>query len=196
MSVAHVILCSIAAFLCATTVPAAQAHSGSPGSTSTHIEAGDFTLRSAGGPVNLNDFRGKVVALYFGYTHCEDTCPITLGRLTSAINLLTPAEASQIQPLFITVDPTRDDAQRLAAYSAPYSGLIGLTGSEAEINVVAKAYGINYRKSPVNSSGNYSLELPSVIFLVGRQGQLLRSRPHGNNPELIAAALRKALLNH
>ncbi|MES1980858.1 MAG: SCO family protein [Pseudomonadota bacterium] len=188
---------TIITVLCLLTLPAAQAHNGAAGLEATRVQGGDFNLQSAGGPVRLSDFQGKVVAIYFGYTHCEDTCPITLGKLGSALKLLKPEEAEQIQPIFITIDPARDDAQRLASYStAFYPGLIGLTGSASEIAAAARAYGINYRKGPVSAKGGYDFSLPSVIYLVGRDGKLLRSRPHGNSPALIAAALRKALLNH
>lgn len=149
---------------------------------------------SVTGPVALDDFRGKVVAIYFGYTHCEDACPLDLGRLGRALKSMKPEEVAQIQPIFITVDPARDDAKGLAVYSETFHPkLIGLTGSEAEIAAVAKAYGVNYEKGPLNSARGYDIEHPSDIFLVGRSGELLRSLPQGTSPERLAAALRKAL---
>lgn len=173
-----------------------QAHSGEHEHQHQVMKAsgGDFTLTSANGPVALKDFRGKVVTIYFGFTRCLDKCPIDLGKLGSALKSMKPEEVAQIQPIFITVDPARDDAKQMATYSVSFHPkLIGLTGTEAEIAAVAKAYGVSYEKGPVNAAGEYDIEHPSDIFLVGRNGELLRSLPQSTNPARIAAALRKAL---
>ena len=183
------------ASLCVLTTPA-QAHFSHHvhDDQATKASGGDFTLISASGPVALKDFRGKVVAIYFGYTHCLDICPLDLGKLGNALKSIKPEDVEQIQPVFITVDPARDDAKHLADYSASFHPrLIGLTGSEADIAAVAKAYGVSYAKGPVNGAGEYDIEHPSDIFLVGRNGQLLRSLHKGTTPARIAAALRKAL---
>ena len=182
--------------LCALAMPAAQAHSGHHEHEHkvTKAGGGDFTLTAASGPVALKDFRGKVVAIYFGYSHCMDVCPLDLGKLRDALNSMRPDEVAQIQPIFITVDPARDDAKHLAEYSEIFHPkLIGITGSDAEIAAVAKAYGVNYEKGAINAAGAYDIEHPSDIFLVGRNGELLRSLPQGTSPSSIAAALRKAL---
>lgn len=186
---------SIALF-CLFTMTVAQAHSGH----GTHevdemeVKGGDFTLTSANGPVSLNDFRGKVVVIYFGYTHCTDICPLTLGKLGSVLTSMEPGEVAQIQPVFITVDPARDNAKQMAAYSGSFHPkLIGLTGSDAEIKTVAKSYGIHYEKGPVNAAGGYDMGHPSAIYFVGRDGKLLGTLPHKSNTARIKDALRQAL---
>jgi len=175
-------------------VPLAQAHAGHHEHAVEKTGGGDFTLTGIAGPVGLKDFRGKVVAIYFGYTHCMDACPLDLGKLGHALKSMKPEEVEQIQPIFISVDPARDDAKILANYSASFHPkLIGITGSESEIATVAKSYGVSYEKGPVNAAGNYDIEHPSDIFLVNKEGKLLRNLPKGANPAKIAAALRKAL---
>jgi protein SCO1/2 len=176
--------------------PSALAHAGHHDHEHAAINAtgGDFTLTSAKGPVSLADFRGKLVAIYFGYTHCADICPVDLSKLGKALKSMRAEEVAQIQPVFITLDPARDDAKQMAIYSASFHPrLIGLTGPEAEIAVVAKAYGVNYEKGPVNAAGGYDIDHPSVIYLVGRRGELLHNLPQDSSSARIAAALRKAL---
>lgn len=107
---------------------------------------------------------------------------------------MKPKEADQVQPLFITVDPARDNAQHMAAFSKNFdSRLIGLTGEEEVIMAVAQAYGFSYRKGPVNADGNYEMAHPSAIYLVGRDGKLLTRFPYDSSPARTVAILRKAL---
>lgn len=182
--------------LCISSMSAAHAHTGHHADEHkvTKASGGDFTLMSDKGAVTLSDFRGKVAAIYFGYSHCTDVCPLDLSKLGQALKSMKPEEAAQIQPIFITLDPARDDAKRMADYSTSFHPkMLGLTGAEAEIAAVAKAYGVSYKKGPVNAAGNYDIEHPSDIFLVARSGGLLRNLPKGVDPERIAAALRKAL---
>jgi protein SCO1/2 len=186
----------VVALLCTFAIPAAQAHSGhhTHEHKATKASGGDFTLAAASGPVALKNFHGKVVAIYFGFSRCLDNCPLDLGKLGHALKAMKPEEVAQLQPIFITLDPARDDAKQIAAYSASFhSKLIGLTGSEAEIAAVARAYGVSYQKGPVNAAGEYDIEHPSDIFLVGRNGELLRSLPQGISPACIASALHKAI---
>jgi protein SCO1/2 len=184
------------ALLCTLAMPTAQAHSGHLAHEHqiTQASGGDFTLTAATGPVALKDFRGKVVVIYFGYTHCTDICPLALGKLGSVLTSMEPEEVAQIQPLFITVDPARDDAKQMATYSSRFHPkLIGLTGSEAEIAAVAKAYGIHYEKGPVNAAGGYEMGHSSAIYLMGRNGKLLVSLPYNSSPARFESVLRKAL---
>jgi protein SCO1/2 len=172
----------------------AQSHEGHHEHAIAKATGGDFTLASDKGAVSLSDFREKVVAIYFGYTHCEDICPLDLNKLGRALKAMKPEELAQIQPIFITVDPARDNAKLMSAYSATYyPGLIGLTGSEGDIAKVAKAYGVGYVKGAVNSTGGYDIDHPSDIFLVNKKGKLLQSLPQRTKANQITAALRKIL---
>jgi len=186
---------AIALSVFAFTMPAALAHEGHHHEHEViKATGGEFTLTSANGPVSLADFRGKVVAIYFGFSHCTDTCPLDLSRLGGALKSLKPEEAEQIQPLFITLDPARDDAKRMAESSANYHPkLIGLTGTEAEIADVTKAYGLHFKKGKVDAKGDYDIDHPSVIYLVGSNGELLRALTQISSSTRIATALHQAL---
>ncbi len=156
---------------------------------------GDFTLESARGPVSLSDFRGKVVALYFGYTSCPDVCPTSLGALAAALRGLEPEELAQVQPIFVSVDPERDTPERLADYARYFHPrMIGLTGSLAEIESITKRYGAYFRKVPVAGSElGYAVDHSSVIYLIDRRGVLVDMIRHSDSPKVIRNRLRKVL---
>lgn len=157
-------------------------------------KGGDFKLDSLSGPVELKQFRGKVTVLYFGYTICPDACPTTLYALGEAMRGLTPDEAAQIQPLFITLDPARDDVKRLDEYSRFfYPTMLGLRGSEARLAAVARQYGVLYAKQKVDSAANYVVDHSSFLYVIGANGKLVQSVPYGSSPPEIGAALRAAL---
>ena len=115
--------------LCALTPPLASAPVG-----------GDFTLQSYRGPVELQDFRGQVVLLYFGYTWCPDICPTSLGLTSLALKALKPDELARVQSLFVSVDPERDTLEKLKNYGEYFHPkILGITGSpEAVAEVTQK----------------------------------------------------------
>jgi protein SCO1 len=109
---------------------------------------GPFALVDhAGRRVTDQDFRGSWLLVQFGYTGCPDLCPLGLDTLAGALDLLGPAAAPQVRPLFVTVDPARDTPTALAGFvPAFHPRLLGLTGNEPEIRAVAKAYRVHRRK--------------------------------------------------
>jgi protein SCO1/2 len=135
---------------------------------------------SDGKPFTLASYRGKLVVLEFGYTHCADVCPVSLASLAQARQKLGPA-AARVQVLFITVDPARDDAARLRSYLAGFDrSFIGLTGSAAQVDAVLKAYGISASKKMVEGSKtNYTMHHSSYLYFVDRQGMLRALMPFG-----------------
>lgn len=155
---------------------------------------GDFTLRSASGPVALADFRGEVVLVYFGYTSCPDVCPTSLAALAQAMSMLRPDELAHVHGLFVTLDPERDTADILAVY-APYfhPRIVGLTGSAAEIAEIAGRYGVRYMKQRPNADGYYSVDHSSEISVVGPDGALATRLPHGTPAEHIVERIRALL---
>ncbi len=155
---------------------------------------GDFTLRSQQGEVSLHDFKGKVVVLFFGYTSCPDVCPTSLAFLTKTLNLLNEEELSQVQPLFVTLDPVRDDEKKLAEYLGFFHPrFIGLTGSEKEIAQVAKLYGVKYYRVEEEGSLDYAVNHSAAIYLITQDGALRFLFPHGTSPALVAKAIRYLL---
>ena len=156
---------------------------------------GDFTLQSAKGEVSLKDFRGKIVLIYFGYTSCPDVCPTSLGALSAALKKLSPEEMAQIQPLFISVDPARDDVKKLQEYSRYFHPeMIGATADLNYLKALAKRYGAYFRKAEVeNSSLGYAIDHSSTIYVVGRNGRLADMIQHGGSPKRILEHIRAAL---
>lgn len=149
--------------------------------------ASDFTLRSASGPVHLSDFAGKVVILYFGYTYCPDVCPTTLDHLARALH--AAGDPKDVQVLFITVDPARDTAGRMAEYVHQFDpAFIGLTSSPDTIDAVAKAYGIYHKKSG-DSDTSYTVDHSATITVVGRKGMVRLLWPPDLTPQQMAQDL-------
>ena len=156
---------------------------------------GDFTLQSDQGPVNLEDFRGKVVPIYFGFTHCPDVCITSLSAIAAALEQMTDEERSQIQPLFISIDPERDDPARVGEYVRYfYPGMVGLTGSLDEVTRVAKSHFVVFEKVPLEDSDmEYTMDHSSIFYVVGRDGVIRSLIHHGEKPEEIVKVLRQAL---
>jgi cytochrome oxidase Cu insertion factor (SCO1/SenC/PrrC family) len=126
-----------------------------------------FALEDADGKtVNGDDFSGRWLLLYFGYTHCADQCPTALSAMVEALRQIGPA-ADQIQPLFVTVDPERDRGPSLHAFTAAFdTRIVGLTGSDKQIADAARMFGVEYKKV-LQSSDDYVIDHSTVLSLVG-----------------------------
>ena len=133
---------------------------------------GDFSLTGPEGKtVSLEDFRKKLVLIYFGYTFCPDVCPVTLSNL-KLLMLSLQEKAEDVQVIFISIDPERDTYQKLKDY-VPYfhPTFIGLTGSEADLASVAKKYQTFYFKQKVESEAGYLMAHTDVVILVDQNGR-------------------------
>ena len=154
---------------------------------------GPFTLTAhTGNRVADADFRGKFMLVAFGFTFCPDVCPAQLQVMTAALDAMG-SEAERIQPLFITIDPERDDVARLAEYMAPFHPrLIGLTGTPEEVAAVADAYHVWYEK--VDEQGSDDLmDHTSITYLMGPDGEFLQHFGFGTSAETLAKALSAAV---
>lgn len=141
----------------------------------------------------LQDYRGKVVLVYFGYTTCPDVCPMTLSTLARARDMLG-SQAGQVQVAMVTVDPERDTAERLKEYLGRYGdGFVGLTGDDAQIQEVATAFGVYYARYESGSALGYLVEHTASTFVLDRQGRLRIAVPYGALPEQVAADVRYLL---
>ena len=119
---------------------------------------GDFALTdSAGKTVRWADFKGNWRVVYFGYTYCPDACPMDMTVLSQGLQKYAeknPTLAAKIQPIFITIDPERDDRARVGEFGAAFKpAVIGLTGSRADINAAAKAFAVYHAKGEVVPGG-------------------------------------------
>jgi protein SCO1/2 len=143
--------------------------------------APEFTLpASSGAMATLSGYRGKVVVLEFGFSHCAAVCPVSLASLAQAKQQLG-ARGKDVQVLFITVDPARDTAERLRSYLAKFDpSFVGITGSEAQIGQLLKDYGIGAAKHPVGGSKtDYSMSHSSYLYFIDRQGRQRAMMPFG-----------------
>lgn len=116
--------------------------------------------------------RGKVALVFFGFTHCPDVCPTTMATMSNVLSELGP-DAADVQPVFISVDPARDNAGVLKAFQGLFDPrIVMLTGTPREIAAVAKAYHVYYRALPADASGNYTIDHTASVFLIDREGRL------------------------
>ena len=119
----------------------------------------------------LADFRGKVVTVFFGFTHCPDVCPTTLVEMASVMKELGP-EAQRLQVLFVTVDPERDTTEVLGRYvPAFHPSFLGLTGSAEEVARTAKEFKIFFQKQPL-PSGGYTMDHSAGTYILDGEGRL------------------------
>ncbi len=156
---------------------------------------GDFTLFGKQGAVSLSDFRGKVVAIYFGYSQCPDVCPTNLAILATAMKQISPLERADFQAIFVSVDPGRDTPQHLANYTSFFHPeMIGLSGAPADLNPVVARYGAYYEiVSYSNSEMIYGIDHTSETYIVGKDGVLATILPHASPRDEVLGAIRKEL---
>lgn len=152
----------------------------------------DFRLADHNGKTRtLADFRGKAVALFFGYTHCPDVCPTTLGDLAQAMKILGK-DADKVQVLFITVDPERDKPEMMAQYvPAFHPSFLGLSGDEQATAQAAKAFYVGYEKRPTSSG--YNMDHSVGTFLVDPKGRVRLRAPLAQRADLLAEDIRLLL---
>jgi len=153
----------------------------------------DFKLADFNGkPRSLLDFRGKVVVLFFGYTHCPEVCPTTLADLAQVMRLLGK-DADRVQVLFVTLDPERDSPELLAKFVPFFDpSFLGLYGDAQATAEAAKAFGISYAKQ-YDKHGGYMLDHSDGTYLIGSKGRPLLLSPYGQRAELLVQDIRLLL---
>ena len=155
---------------------------------------GDFVLQSAAGLLDTRALRGKVLLIYFGYTHCPDVCPASLAAGGQAMNALSPAEQARVKMFMVSVDPERDTAAKLKEYAAYFHpAMVGAVGTPAETAAIAKSFGVGYVRQPTRPDGGYAVDHSSQTFVVGPDGKLMDLLPLGVPTDQVVAAMRKLL---
>lgn len=152
---------------------------------------GAFELTDHMGAQATNDsYAGRYRIVYFGFTFCPDICPTELQSISAALDRLG-SNAAKFQPLFITIDPERDDVDAMAAYVSHFHpSFIGLTGSSAEIEKAAQTFKIYYAKAPnADDPKDYTMNHSSFIYVMDCEGRYIRHISQGASPEEIAATL-------
>lgn len=132
-----------------------------------------------GKPLGLERFKGKVVLLAFGFSNCGNVCPITLATLAGARKKLG-ADAADVQVVYVTVDPERDDAAQMRKFLGSFdASFVGGVGTRAQIDAAQKNYGISSTKTQ-HTGGGYSIGHSSSIYFIDRAGRLTAVMPYGH----------------
>jgi protein SCO1/2 len=172
----------MACMLMSLTVHAGETEGLKAGVFNPPREAPDFAVRGSDGTaLTLNRYRGKVVVLGFGYTSCPNVCPVTLAVLAQAHRKLGPL-GSQVQVIYLTVDPERDNAERLKQYLAGFDAtFVGGTGTAAQMAAVRASYGVTAEKHGTGS--DYAVAHSSFVYLITRDGKLRALMPFGHKAD-------------
>lgn len=149
-----------------------------------------------GKPRTLAEFRGKVVTVFFGFTHCPDACPTTMVEMAQVAKGLG-ADADKLQVLFVTVDPERDTQKVLAQYVPSFHpGFLGLRGDAEATARAAKEFKVYFNKQPPKggaAGGSYSVDHSAGTFILDRQGRLRLFAQYGQGAEAILHDVRLLL---
>ena len=169
---------------------------GIPNQTGTPDIGGPFRLiDQTGEPRSDSIYRGQLMLIYFGYTNCPDVCAIALIDMSEALVLLGEA-GNLIRPIFITIDPARDTVEVMKEYAANFHPrLVALTGEEAAVDEVAKAYHVYSERAATDQEKieSYLVEHTSLIYLMGVDGRYLTHFRYTAPPEEMAERIRSYL---
>ncbi len=172
-----------------------------PASKSRVDVGGDFTLVDTKGVTRTQaDFADKYMLIYFGFSFCPDVCPMALDIMGAALDQLSAldqAKAEAVQPVFISIDPARDTPEALAEYIQYFHpNLVGLTGSQAQIDATLKAYRVYAARAPAmdgDAPDAYMMDHSSIFYLMDRDNQFVAHFDHSTTPEKMAAQLSARL---
>jgi protein SCO1/2 len=147
----------------------------------------DFPLTDVQGqPRSIQDFAGKVVVVFFGFTQCPDVCPTTLQELAEAKAILG-AQGDRLQGVFVSLDPDRDTPEVLRAYTEAFDpSMVALSGSNAQIAAVAKDFKVFFKKVEGKQPGSYSLDHSAGLYMYDPQGHLRVYHRYGQGAQALA----------
>ena len=141
----------------------------------------------------LTDFRGKVVAVFFGYTHCPDVCPTTLSDFALALKTLGP-DANKVQLLFVSLDPERDTLELLKHYVPAFNPtFLGLRPRTDQLKALASEYKLVYQKTPGDDKAEYGIDHTANTYVYDQQGHLRLLMPYASSVDTIAHDLKVLL---
>ena len=154
---------------------------------------GSFRLTDQNGKtITEQDLKGRPFLVFFGFTHCPDICPTTMFEISEIFKKLGPA-GERMRALFITVDPERDTPKALKDYLSSFDPrIVGVTGDDAAIAAVAKAYRAYYKRVPL-AEGGYTMDHTAIIYLMGKDGRFVTPFSLKRTTDAAAAELRKYL---
>ena len=141
----------------------------------------------------LDEFKGKVVVVFFGYTQCPDVCPTTLAELAAVRKALGP-DGARVQPVFVSVDPQRDTPEVLKAYAQAFGDdVLALRGDDAQTKAAAQAFKVFYAKVPGKTADTYTIDHTAGSYVFDTQGRIRLFMRHGQPAAAIEADLRRLL---
>jgi protein SCO1 len=156
---------------------------------------GPFTLVDQHGKaVTDQDFRGRFMLVFFGFTHCPDICPAELQVMSASLDALGP-EGAEVVPIFVTLDPERDTPAIMGDYVKNFGArFVGLTGSPDAIAAAAKAYRIAYSKFQEDpAKSDYSIDHSALVYLMGKDGEYVTHFAYGTPAAKMTETLRRYL---
>jgi protein SCO1/2 len=156
--------------------------------------AKDFRLPDTEGTMrSLQDFKGKAVVVFFGYTQCPDVCPTTMADIAQAKKLLG-ADGAKVQGVLITVDPERDTPELLKAYAGNFGpDFVALRGTPEQVAAVTRDFKIYYKKVEGKAPGSYTMDHSAASFVYDPQGRLRLYARYGAGPQVLADDLKLLL---
>ncbi len=167
----------------------------------TQVSDQRAAVPALGGPYTLTDHTGTKVTdaswegryqlMYFGYTFCPDICPTSLSIMSDALDEMGPA-ASDVKPIFVTVDPERDTLEVLSAYHEHFHpDFSNLTGTAEEIAAIAKAYRVYYARVETDELTDYLMDHTSIVYLMSPDGRYVTHFAHDADPVAMANRLKE-----
>ena len=164
------------------------------------LSANNVMLEGANGPVNLSDYNGSVQLIFFGYTHCPDVCPATLGNISAALDELNDDENYAVKAIFISLDPQRDSPAQADKYAKHFDRRItGLSGTPEQIEKAKQAFAVASDTQPVKNkdgkadASKYNISHSTYIFIVRPDGSIGHVMGHLDSPSMIATKARSWL---
>tara|TARA_R110000868_G_scaffold190862_2_gene434943 strand:- start:9542 stop:10189 length:648 start_codon:yes stop_codon:yes gene_type:complete len=156
---------------------------------------GEFSaVNHKGQPFTEDNLQGKYSLVFFGFTHCPDICPTALSVLSDVYTGLSPKHQSNLQVIMASVDPLRDTVETMGEYvPAFHESFIGLTGTEAQMKEMAKAYLVYFAKHPADKDGNYTVDHSGYIYLIGPDGRYVKHFSHKDTADDIRQSLQSYL---
>ncbi len=180
--------------LAAVSLPAVAVNAASPNEEPAAI-GGPFTLVDQDGrTVTDETYRGQWLLVYFGYTHCPDTCPMALNNIAEALDRLDAGMRAKLLPIFITVDPERDTPAVMKDYVGAFegAGIVGLSGSQQQVAAIETAYRIHTQRHD-DGNGEYSVDHTSVIHIIDPAGRFVGLVSDLMPPERLASRLTQVV---
>lgn len=156
--------------------------------------ARDFRLTDHNGQVrSLQDFKGKAVIVFFGYTQCPDVCPTSMAELAEVKKLLGP-DGDKLQGIFVTVDPARDTAEMLKAYMGNFDpSFLALIPTPEQLAAIAKDFKVYYKRVEGKTPTSYTMDHSAGSYLYDPQGRLRVYNRYGSGAPALAADVKQLL---